>query len=183
LTRSLDPRGYAVIPVAAPSDEEKTHHYLWRFWRHLPKAGHIAIFDRSWYGRVLVERVEGLCIEDEWNRAYREINEFERELAEYGTIVVKFWLHIGADEQLRRFEERQHTAYKTWKITDEDWRNRQKWNRYQVAVADMLQLTSTTYAPWTILEANDKLHARIKALNTVADALEAGLKHARKRRL
>jgi polyphosphate:AMP phosphotransferase len=175
LTGSLDPRGYEVVPIAAPTVEEKAHHYLWRFWRQLPKAGHITIFDRSWYGRVMVERVEGFCTEDEWKRAYREINEFERQLAEYGTVLVKFWLHIDPDEQLRRFREREQTADKQWKITTEDWRNREKWDHYKVAVTDMLRRTSTTYAPWTILEANDKLHARIKALKTVAAALEAGL--------
>jgi polyphosphate:AMP phosphotransferase len=175
LTSGLDPRGYQVVPIAAPTAEEKAHHYLWRFWKQLPKAGHIHIFDRSWYGRVMVERVEGFCTEEEWNRAYREINEFERQLAEYGTVIVKFWLHIDADEQLRRFQARQQTPSKEWKITDEDWRNREKWSRYKVAVNDMLHRTSTTYAPWTILEANDKLHARIKALQTVAHALEAGL--------
>jgi len=175
LTGGLDPRGYQVVPIAAPTAEEKAHHYLWRFWKHLPKAGHITIFDRSWYGRVMVERVEGFCTEDEWKRAYREINEFERELTEFGTVLVKFWLHIDADEQLRRFRQREQTEFKNWKITDEDWRNREKWNRYKVAVTDMLRRTSTTNAPWTILEANDKLHARIKALKTVAAALEAGL--------
>jgi polyphosphate:AMP phosphotransferase len=175
LTRGLDPRGYQVIPIAAPSKEELAHHYLWRFWRQLPKAGHIAIFDRSWYGRVLVERIEGFCTEDEWKRAYREINEFERELAEYGTVIVKFWLHIDQDEQLRRFKAREELEHKQWKITEDDWRNRDKWLKYKVAVDDMLRRTSTTYAPWTILEANDKLHARIKALETVAGALDAAL--------
>ncbi|NLF67771.1 MAG: phosphate--AMP phosphotransferase [Candidatus Anammoximicrobium sp.] len=175
LTSGLDPRGYQVVPISAPTAEEKARHYLWRFWRQLPKAGHITIFDRSWYGRVMVERVEGFCTEDEWKRAYREINEFERELTEYGTVLVKFWLHIDADEQLRRFRSREQTEYKRWKITDEDWRNRKKWNHYKVAVTDMLRRTSTTNAPWTILEANDKLYARIKALKTVAAALEAGL--------
>jgi len=179
LTGSLDPRGYQVIPIAAPTEEEKSHHYLWRFWRRLPKSGHIAIFDRSWYGRVMVERVEGFCTEDEWKRAYREINEFECELAEYGTVLVKFWLHVDSDEQLRRFRAREQTPEKNWKITDEDWRNREKWEQYKVAVTDMLRRTSTTYAPWTILEANDKLHARIKALETVAAALEAGLASGR----
>jgi polyphosphate:AMP phosphotransferase len=182
LTGSLDPRGYQVVPIAAPTEEEKAHHYLWRFWRQLPKAGHITIFDRSWYGRVMVERVEGFCTEDEWKRAYREINEFERQLAEYGTVLVKFWMHIDPDEQLRRFRDREQRSDKTWKITDEDWRNREKWNHYKVAVTDMLRRTSTTYAPWTILEANDKLHARIKALKTVAAALEAGLTNPRRSR-
>jgi polyphosphate kinase 2 (PPK2 family) len=178
LTRGLDPRGYEVAPIAAPSTEEKAHHYLWRFWRAIPKAGHITIFDRSWYGRVLVERVEGFCTEDEWKRAFREINEFERQLADYGAAVVKFWLHISPQEQLRRFKERQRTPYKQWKITDEDWRNREKWPQYRIAVNDMLTQTSTPHAPWTILEANCKLHARVKALRTVADALEAALKRA-----
>ena len=165
-----------MVPVGAPSDQEKAHHYLWRFWRDVPKAGHITIFDRSWYGRVLVERVEGFCTEDEWKRAYREINEFERQLADYGTVIVKFWLHIDRDEQLRRFKARQESPLKRWKITDEDWRNRDKWKQYNAAVLDMLQRTSTTYAPWTILEANSKLYARTKALRTVADALEGALR-------
>jgi len=178
LTRGLDPRGYEVFPVAAPNDVEKAHHYLWRFWRDVPKAGHITIFDRSWYGRILVERVEGFCTEDEWQRAYREINEFERQLADFGTVIVKFWLHIGRAEQLRRFKAREQMPHKQWKITEEDWRNRKKWKKYQVAVVDMLQRTSTTYAPWTILEANCKLYARVKALRTVAEALENGLKRA-----
>jgi len=175
LTRGLDPRGYEVVPVGAPTTEEKAHHYLWRFWRDIPKAGHITIFDRTWYGRVLVERVEGFCSEDEWKRAYREINEFERQLADFGTVVVKFWLQIDAQEQLRRFEARQQAPGKQWKITDEDWRNREKYAQYRLAVVEMLQRTSTTYAPWTILEANCKLYARIKALKTVAKTLEAAL--------
>ncbi len=175
LTRGLDPRGYEVVPIGVPTDEEKAHHYLWRFWKHVPKAGHITIFDRSWYGRLMVERVEGFCTEDEWNRAYREINEFERQLADFGTVLVKFWLQIDQQEQLRRFKARESTPHKQWKITDEDWRNREKWNRYEVAVIDMLQRTSTTYAPWTILEANCKLYARIKALRTVSEALESAL--------
>jgi polyphosphate kinase 2 (PPK2 family) len=179
LTESLDPRGYRVVPVGAPSREELAHHYLWRFWPNIPKAGHIAIFDRTWYGRVLVERVEGFCSEDEWKRSYREINEFERQLTDFGTVVVKFWLQIDSAEQLRRFQERQATPYKQWKITDEDWRNREKWPQYQVAVLDMLEKTSTSYAPWTILESNCKLHARIKALQTVAAALEKALGKAK----
>ena len=175
LTRGLDPRGYEVVPVAAPTTEEKAHHYLWRFWRNVPKAGHITIFDRSWYGRLLVERVEGFCTEDDWQRAFREINEFERQMAEFGTAVVKFWLQIDRHEQLRRFEARQNDSAKQWKITEEDWRNREKHVQYETAVVDMLRRTSTTYAPWTILEANCKLHARIKALRTVARALESAL--------
>ncbi|RMF99798.1 MAG: phosphate--AMP phosphotransferase [Planctomycetota bacterium] len=180
LTRGLDPRGYEVVPIAAPNTEEKAHHYLWRFWKHVPKAGHITIFDRSWYGRVLVERVEGFCTESEWRRAYREINEFERQLAEFGTVIVKFWLHIDQEEQLRRFKARQEDPAKQWKITDEDWRNREKWPQYAVAVDDMLRRTSTSYAPWTILEANCKLYARIKALRTVADAIENAVRRAKK---
>lgn len=176
LTRGLDPRGYEVVPVGSPTAEEQSHHYLWRFWRQVPKAGHITIFDRSWYGRVLVERVEGYCTEEAWQRGFREIREFEHQLAEFGTVLVKFWLHIDRDEQLRRFEQRQRTPHKRWKITDEDWRNRQKWPQYAVAVDEMLRRTSTGYAPWTILEANCKLYARIKALQTVADALEAALR-------
>jgi polyphosphate kinase 2 (PPK2 family) len=178
LTRGLDPRGYEVVPVAAPTRLEKSHHYLWRFWNKVPKAGHITIFDRSWYGRVMVERVEGFCHEQEWRRAFREINEFERQLADFGTAIIKFWLHIDPEEQLRRFEARQDTPEKQWKITDEDWRNREKYEQYRVAVVEMLQRTSTTYAPWTILEANCKLHARIKALRTVAKSLEDALEHA-----
>jgi polyphosphate:AMP phosphotransferase len=180
LARGLDPRGYEVIPIAAPTAEEKAHHYLWRFWRRVPKAGHIAVFDRTWYGRVLVERVEGFCREPEWRRAYGEINEFERQLADYGTVIVKFWLQIDRDEQLRRFQQRQQTPLKQWKITDEDWRNREKWDRYAAAVVEMIEKTSTGHAPWTILEANSKLYARIKALRTVADALERALQKARK---
>lgn len=177
LAAGLDPRGYEVISISAPTAEELAHHYLWRFWRRLPKAGHIAVFDRSWYGRVLVERVEGFCTEDEWRRAYQEINEFERQLTEFGTAMVKLWLHIDQDEQLRRFEARKEE--KRWKIGDEDWRNREKWKQYEVSVIEMLERTSTTYAPWTIVEANDKLYARIKALRAAADALEAGLGKSR----
>jgi len=175
LTRGLDPRGYEVVPIAAPTREELAHHYLWRFWKQVPKAGHITIFDRSWYGRVLVERVEGFCTEDEWKQAYREINEFERQLTDFGAVVVKFWIHIDRKEQLRRFRARESTPHKNWKITDDDWRNRRKWRKYNVSIVDMLRHTSTTYAPWTILEGNCKLHARIKALETVAAALEAAL--------
>jgi polyphosphate:AMP phosphotransferase len=178
LTQGLDPRGYEVVPIGVPTAEELAHHYLWRFWRQVPKAGHIAIFDRSWYGRVLVERVEGLSTEAEWRRAFTEINEFEHQLVESGTAVVKFWLHIDQEEQLRRFQERQANPHKKWKITDEDWRNRGKFKQYSAAVVEMLERTSTTYAPWTILEANCKLYARVKALRTVADALERAVKRA-----
>jgi len=175
VTEALDPRGYSVIPIAAPKGDDATHHYLWRFWRQLPKAGHLAIFDRTWYGRVMVERIEGFCSEAEWRRAYQEINEFELSLTNFGLILVKFWLHISKDEQLRRFKERQKIEYKQYKITDEDWRNREKWDAYRQAVVDMIQNTSTSYAPWTIVEANDKLFARIRALSTIVEALEKGL--------
>ncbi len=175
LTQSMDPRGYGVIPIAAPNDIEKAHHYLWRFWMAFPKAGHIAIFDRSWYGRVLVERIEGFCREQEWKRAYREINEMEEHMVNFGTVLVKFWLHIDKEEQLRRFEARQQTPHKLWKITDEDWRNREKWDLYKEAVDEMLFRTSTAYAPWTIVEADSKYYARIKALKTVIEAVEARL--------
>jgi len=173
LTRALDPRGYEVVPVGPPTTEEKAHHYLWRFWRRIPKTGHITIFDRSWYGRVLVERVEGFCTQEEWERAYREINEFERQLADFGTVIIKFWLHIDSDEQLRRFQSRQSDPRKQWKITEEDWRNRAKWKHYELAVIEMLERTSTLYAPWTILEANCKLFARIKSLRVVVERLDS----------
>ena len=165
--RDLDPRGYEVIPIGAPQGDEKTHHYLWRFWQVLPKGGHFTVYDRSWYGRVLVERVEGFAKPEEWMRAYSEINEFEEQLAAFGTVVVKFWLNISKDEQLRRFEDRQNTPEKQWKITDEDWRNREKWDAYWEAVSDMIDRTSTAHAPWTIIEGDDKCHARIKTLRTV----------------
>lgn len=176
LTQALDPRGYEVHPVSAPNDLEKSHHYLWRFWTAVPKAGHIAIFDRSWYGRVMVERLEGFCSEDEWRRAYKEINNMEECWANSGCIVLKFWMQIDKDEQERRFTERQENPDKQWKITDEDWRNRAKWDQYEVAVDEMLVRTSTTYAPWIIVEANSKYYARIKVLKTVVDAIEQYLK-------
>ena len=175
LTAQLDPRGYVVWPIAAPSGEDRTHHYLWRFWRRLPVAGQIALFDRSWYGRVLVERVEGYATEDEWRRAYREINQFERQLTQFGTVVIKFWLQTSQGEQLRRFKERERTHYKAWKLTDEDWRNRGKWEDYEGAAEDMLLKTSTPLAPWTVVEANDKLFARIKVLETVEGVLRGEL--------
>ena len=176
LTQNLDPRGYEVIPIAAPNDMEKAYHYLWRFWVQMPKAGHISIFDRSWYGRVLVERVEGFCSEAEWKRAYGEINDMERHLTNFGTVLLKFWLHIDRDEQHRRFQERQSTEHKRWKINEEDWRNRDRWEEYKTAVEAMLLRTSTRYAPWTIVESNCKWHARLKALDTVIDAIEERLK-------
>ena len=167
LVQAMDPRGYDVNPIAAPSDTEKLHHYLWRFWNKVPKAGHIAIFDRTWYGRVMVERVEGFCSENEWKRAYTEINEMEKELVNYGAVIVKFWINIDKDEQLRRFKARQDNPGKTWKITDEDWRNREKWDLYKTAVDEMIFRTGTNYAPWTIVEANCKFYARIKTISTV----------------
>lgn len=175
LTRLLDPRGYEVNPVAAPQGEEKTHHYLWRFWRAQPKAGHLAIFDRSWYGRVLVERVEGFASTQEWQRAYHEINEFETQLIESGAILLKFWMHISKDEQLKRFKTREEAPHKRWKITDEDWRNREKWEDYWGPVSDMLEQTSTPQAPWIIVEGNDKRYARLKVLETVAQRLSVAL--------
>jgi polyphosphate kinase 2 (PPK2 family) len=173
VTEKLDPRGYEVVPIAAPKGEDATHHYLWRFWRRLrpPDEKQILLFDRSWYGRVMVERIEGFCTEEEWKRAYREINEFERQLVDYGMIMAKFWIHISYDEQLRRFEERQGTAYKSWKLTDEDWRNRARWDQYEAAVEDMLLRTSTLTAPWTIVEGNDKWYARVKTLRTLVELL------------
>jgi polyphosphate:AMP phosphotransferase len=175
ILQALDPRTYRVIPIAAPTDEENAQHYLWRFWRHLPKAGNISIFDRSWYGRVLVERIEGFARPDEWQRAYKEINEFEQELAESGIMICKFWLHIDKDEQMRRFEERKKTRHKAWKLTDEDWRNREKWDLYEAAVNDMIQHTNTPHAPWTIVPANDKYIARIQVLDTACEHLQKTL--------
>ena len=175
LVRELDPRGYEVVPIAAPNDVEKAHHYLWRFWTQLPKGGHIAIFDRSWYGRVLVERVEGFCSLEEWRRSYHEINEMERHWTNFGMVLLKFWIHIDRDEQLRRFESRQQIAHKQWKITDEDWRNREKWDAYELAVEEMLLRTSTPYAPWTVAESNCKWFARVKVLETVCNAIEKRL--------
>ena len=175
LTDGLDPRGYEVIPIAAPTPAELHHQYLWRFWNAIPRDGHIAIFDRSWYGRVMVERLEGFCTEAQWKRAFDEMNHFERSLSRWGAIIIKFWLQIDPDEQLRRFTERQNTPEKQWKITDEDWRNREKWDAYEVAVNDMLRYTNTQYAPWVIVESNDKKYARIKALENVIDIIEKNL--------
>lgn len=176
ITSALDPRGYEVHPIASPEPHEKARHYLWRFWNRLPKDGHIAIFDRTWYGRVMVERLEGFCSENDWQRAYNEINEFEYELASWGAVVIKFWVQIDKDVQLERFTDRLNTPSKQWKITDEDWRNREKWDLYETAIDEMLQKTNTTYAPWVILESNNKKYARIKALKTVIELLEKKLK-------
>jgi polyphosphate kinase 2 (PPK2 family) len=177
VTEKLDPRGYEVFSIAAPKGEDATHHYLYRFWRRLkpPDEKQVLIFDRSWYGRVMVERIEGFCTEAEWKRAYREINEFERQLVDFGMIVVKFWIHISPDEQLCRFESRREIPYKAWKLTDEDWRNREKWGAYEEAVNDMLLKTSTVTAPWTIVEGNDKWFARVKTLRTLVEVLSTEL--------
>lgn len=176
ISEALDARGYEVHPIASPEPHEKARHFLWRFWNRLPKTGHIAIFDRTWYGRVMVERLEGFCSENDWQRAYNEINEFEKELCDWGAIVIKFWVQIDKDTQLERFTLRQNTPEKQWKITDEDWRNREKWDLYETAVDEMLEKTSTEFAPWHILESNDKRYARLKALSIVIDAIEARLR-------
>jgi polyphosphate:AMP phosphotransferase len=175
LTAAIDARAYQVIPIAAPTDEERAHHYLWRFWRHLARRGRLTIFDRSWYGRVLVERVEGFATENEWMRAYAEINQFESQLVSHGIVLIKYWMHVTKDEQLRRFRQRQKASYKRWKLTGEDWRNRKKWDAYQQAINDMVERTSTRQAPWTLVEANDKYFARLKVLETVCDRLEKDL--------
>ncbi|MCL1848787.1 MAG: phosphate--AMP phosphotransferase [Clostridiales bacterium] len=171
----LDPRGYRVAPSSAPNDIERAHHYLWRYWNEAPKAGHLTIFDRSWYGRVMVERVEGFCTREEWKRAYQEINDFEDQLVSSGVVLVKFWLHIDQEEQLRRFENRMNDPEKQWKITDEDWRNRAKWDEYLEAIDEMLYKTSTANAPWTIVEAISKPYARVKVAETVVSQLEKQL--------
>jgi polyphosphate kinase 2 (PPK2 family) len=175
ITEKIDPRGFVVYPIAAPKGDDATHHYLWRFWRRLPEAGQIAIFDRSWYGRVMVERIEGFCEETDWKRAYREINSFERQLVDFGTILFKFWLHIDQEEQLRRFESRSDDRLRSWKLTDEDWRNREKWPLYEEAVNEMLLKTSTISAPWTVVEGDSKMYARIKILKTIVDKLSQEL--------
>jgi len=175
VTAALDARHYQVLPIAAPTDEERAHHYLWRFWRHLARAGRINIFDRSWYGRVLVERVEGFASESEWKRAYAEINEFEEELTDHGILLLKYWVHISKDEQLARFKLREETPHKRWKLTEEDWRNRERWDDYEWAVNDIVEHTSTHSAPWVLVEGNDKRFSRIKVITTFCDRLEAML--------
>lgn len=177
MTKALDPRGFHVAPVAAPDAEEISRHYLWRFWRELPEDGHITVYDRSWYGRVLVERVEGLCTEEERRRAYREINEFERALCSWGAVVIKYWMQIDREEQLRRFTERQDTPEKQWKLTDEDWRNRQKWDEYETAANDMLRYTSTDFAPWHVVASQDKKYARVQTLKILEEALRRRLSY------
>lgn len=176
VTAAMEARNYQVIPFATPTDEERSHHYLWRFWRHLSRAGRVTIFDRSWYGRVLVERVEGLASEEAWMRAYAEINDFEEQLVDHGIVLVKYWLQIDKDEQLARFKEREETPYKRWKLTDEDWRNRDKWDQYEQAVNDMVERTSTSRVPWELVEGNDKHYARLKVLRIACERLERVLK-------
>ena len=179
VTGALDPRQYHIVPVAAPTEEEKAQPYLWRFWRHIPARGRFTMFDRSWYGRVLVERVEGYCSQADWLRAYSEINDFEEQLTDAGVVLVKFWMAIDQQTQLERFQEREKTSFKRFKITEDDWRNRDKWTHYIDAVNDMVDRTSTEIAPWTLIEANDKRFARVKVLRTINEALEAAF--ARKR--
>ena len=181
VTGALDARMFQVTPIAAPTEEERAQPYLWRFWRHLPRRGRLAIFDRSWYGRVLVERVEGYCSEYDWARAYNEINDFEAQMVEHNVVVVKFWLSITNEEQLARFKSREQTPFKQFKITEEDWRNREKWDEYEQAVCDMVDRSSTEIAPWTLVEANDKRYARIKVLKTLCDSLEQALKRKGKK--
>jgi polyphosphate kinase 2 (PPK2 family) len=176
VTAALDAASYQIVPIAAPTDEERAHHYLWRFWRHLPRAGTLTIFDRSWYGRVLVERVERFASPAQWLRAYSEINQFEEQLVDHGIVVVKYWLHISREEQLRRFRERRRLSFKQWKLTDEDWRNRRKWNEYHGAVNEMFARTSTRTAPWTLVEANDKYYARLKVIRRLIDRLKSALR-------
>ena len=176
ITQAVDARLYHIVPIAAPTEEERAQPYLWRFWRHIPARGRLTVFDRSWYGRVLVERVEGLCSELDWMRAYAEINDFEEQLTQHDALLLKFWLQISPDEQLRRFEERQKIAFKRFKITGEDWRNREQWDAYQNAACDIIDRTSTSQAPWTLVEANDKNYARIKILRTLCERLEEKLK-------
>jgi AMP-polyphosphate phosphotransferase len=181
VTRALDARYYENVPVGAPSEEERAQPYLWRFWRHVPRHGRFTIYDRSWYGRVLVERVEGFCSEADWRRAYTEINDFEQQLARHGIVVVKFWLAISKEEQHKRFKARETVAFKRFKITPEDWRNRKKWDEYELAVCDMVDRTSTSIAPWTLIEANNKYHARIKVMKTLAEAIEGALGRQKKK--
>ena len=181
VTQALDARQYEGVSIAAPSEEERAQPYLWRFWRRIPRRGRFVIFDRSWYGRVLVERVERFAAEADWMRAYSEINDFEHQLAAHDLVVVKFWLAISKEEQLKRFREREKVSFKRFKITEEDWRNRKKWDTYETAVCDMVDRTSTGTAPWTLVEANNKYYARIKVLKTLTQAVERALEKNRKR--
>ena len=175
LTEKMDPRGFTVNTTAAPNDYEKAHHYLWRFWKNVPKKGHVAVYDRTWYGRVMVERIEGFCTKKEWQRAFKEINDMEAQFVQSGAIVLKFWMQIDKEEQRKRFEERQKNPEKQWKITEEDWRNRDKWDAYEEAVNELLIRTSTPEAPWVIVEGNCKYYARIKVLEAVIEAIEKRL--------
>jgi polyphosphate:AMP phosphotransferase len=182
VTSALDARWYTNVSVAAPSEEERAQPYLWRFWRHLPRRGRFTFFDRSWYGRVLVERVEGFCSEADWQRAYTEINDFEGAMLRHGIVIAKFWLTVSKEEQFKRFKLREKVSFKRFKITAEDWRNRKKWDAYETAVCDMVDRTSTTLAPWTLVEANNKYHARVKVVKTLARAVEAGLERLPKKK-
>ena len=182
VAQALDARAYTVFPSPAPTKPELMHPHLWRYWTRLPKAGHVGIYDRSWYGRVLVERVEGFATHEQWSRAYDEINQFERDMVDWGAILLKFWVDVSPEEQLRRFEDRANDPAKQWKITDEDWRNREKYPQYKEAIDDMFRLTSTTFAPWVVLESDDKKHARIKALRIIVDALEQRLEYGEEER-
>ncbi|MGI9330178.1 MAG: polyphosphate:AMP phosphotransferase [Gammaproteobacteria bacterium] len=182
ITHAMSARDCKVMPVAAPTDEELAHHYLWRFWRHLPRDGQMRIFDRSWYGRVLVERVEELAQESEWRRAYSEINDFENQIVEHGHLVLKFWLHIDPDEQLKRFKAREKTPYKKYKITADDYRNREQWPAYLEALNEMVEHTSTPEAPWHLIAANDKRWARVKVLDVLCNALETALSQDKKKK-
>ena len=177
VTEKLDPRGYVVYPIGAPQGDDASHHYMWRFWRRLPELGQIAIFDRSWYGRVMVERIEGFCKDVDWKRAYREINEFERQLVDFGAVLFKFWFHISKEEQLNRFEGRAVDKLRSWKLTDEDWRNRDKWDMYTQSVEEMILKTSTLTAPWTLVEGNSKYYARTKVLKTIVNGLGMALNY------
>ena len=181
ITGALDARQYQGITIAAPTEEERAQPYLWRFWRHLPRRGRFTIYDRSWYGRVLVERVEGLCAERDWMRAYSEINDFEEQLVLHRTVLAKFWLQIDKEEQLKRFKAREKTSFKRFKITAEDWRNREKWDTYQIAANEMIERTSTSPAPWTLIESNDKFYARITVLKTLVQRIEAVIDSKAKR--
>ncbi len=176
LIAAIDPHNYQVLPFSAPTDEERAQHYLWRFWRNLSRAGDVTVFDRSWYGRVLVERVEGFATEQEWRRAYAEINDFEEQLIDHGIVLVKFWIHITKEEQLNRFRERETIPHKSWKLTDEDWRNREKWDDYESAAHDMFQYTSTRYSPWVLVQGNSKYYSRVKVVKTLCEYLEKALK-------
>jgi polyphosphate:AMP phosphotransferase len=171
LTTAMDARNYRVISIAAPTDEERSRPYLWRFWRQVPRRGRVTIYDRSWYGRVLVERIEGFCSKDEWKRAFNEINAFEEFLTQFDIILIKFWLAISPQEQLRRFKDRQHIVYKQYKITEEDWRNRSKWDAYEAAAVEMIEKTSSEHAPWVLIESEDKASGRVKVMKTVLERL------------